>query len=129
MEEKLNELLTALGLADMADDPLKAYVLSSVTERLLNETNLTEQLPEGLACLGAELALGELLRLKKSMGLLEIEGLDLDAAVKSIQEGDTNITFASGEGSLTPEQRLDVLIACLTSDRSREVLRYRRLVW
>ena len=49
--------------------------------------------------------------------------------MKSIQEGDTNITFASGEGSLTPEQRLDVLIARLTADRSREILRYRRLVW
>jgi len=109
MEEKLNELLTALGLTEKVDDPLKVYVLSSVTERLLNETNLTE-LPDGLACLGAELALGELLRLKKSMGLLDIEGLDLDAAVKSIQEGDTNITFAS-------------------ADRSREILRYRRLVW
>ena len=128
MEEKLNELLTALGLTEKVDDPLTVYVLSSVTERLLNETNLTE-LPDWLACLGAELALGELLRLKKSMGLLDIEGLDLDAAVKSIQEGDTNITFASGEGSLTPEQRLDVLIARLTADRSREILRYRRLVW
>ena len=128
MEEKLNELLTALGLTEKVDDPLTVYVLSSVTERLLNETNLTV-LPDGLACLGAELALGELLRLKKSMGLLDIEGLDLDAAVKSIQEGDTNITFASGEGSLTPEQRLDVLIARLTADRSREILRYRRLVW
>ena len=128
MEEKLTELLTALGLADMGGDPLTVYVLSSVRERLLNETNLTE-LPDGLACLGAELALGELLRLKKSMGLLDIEGRDLDAAVKSIQEGDTNITFASGEGSLTPEQRLDVLIARLTADRSREILRYRRLVW
>ena len=128
MEEKLNELLTAMGLDSMTGDPLTAYVLSSVGERLLNETNLTE-LPEGLACLGAELALGELLRLKKSMGLLDIEGLDLDAAVKSIQEGDTNITFASGEGSLTPEQRLEALIGRLTGDRSREILRYRKLVW
>ncbi len=128
MEEKLNELLTALGLTEKVGDPLTVYVLSSVTERLLNETNLTE-LPAGLACLGAELALGELLRLKKSMGILDIQGLDLAAAVQSIQEGDTNITFASGEGSLTPEQRLDVLIARLTADRSREILRYRRLVW
>ena len=27
------------------------------------------------------------------------------------------------------EERLDVLIARLTADRSREILRYRRLVW
>ena len=127
MEEKLNELLEALELTELENDPLTAYVLSSVTERLLNETNLSE-LPEGLACLGAELALGELLRLKKSMGALDIEGLNLDAAVKQLQEGDTNITFAV-EATASPEQRLDALIAFLTSDRMREVIRYRRLVW
>lgn len=127
MEEKLNELLEAMELTELEDDPLTAYVLSSVTERLLNETNLSEP-PEGLACLGAELALGELLRLKKSMGALDIEGLNLDAAVKQLQEGDTNITFAV-EATASPEQRLDALIAFLTSDRMREVIRYRRLVW
>ena len=127
MEEKLTELLTAMGLTSLAGDPLTAYVLSSVTERLLNETNLSE-LPEGLACLGAELALGELLRLKKSMGTLEIEGLNLDAAVKQLQEGDTNITFAV-EATASPEQRLEALIARLTVNRMREVIRYRRLVW
>ena len=115
MEEKLNELLEALELTELENDPLTAYVLSSVTERLQNETNLSE-LPEGLACLGAELALGELLRLKKSMGALEIEGLNLDAAVKQLQEGDTNITFAV-EATASPEQRLEALIARLTVNR------------
>ena len=127
MEEKLNELLEAMELTELEDDPLTAYVLSSVTERLLNETNLSA-LPEGLACMGAELALGELLRLKKSMGTLDIEGMNLDAAVKQLQEGDTSITFAV-EDSSSPEQRLDALIASLTTDRMREVIRYRRLVW
>lgn len=127
MEEKLNELLEALELTELENDPLTAYVLSSVTERLLNETNLSE-LPEGLACLGAELALGELLRLKKSMGALAIEGLNLDAAVKQLQEGDTNITFAV-EATASPEQRLEALIARLTVNRMREVIRYRRVVW
>jgi len=53
----------------------------------------------------------------------------LDAAVKSIQEGDTNITFALGEGSSTPEQRLNSLIDYLINGRIGEIYRYRRLVW
>ena len=37
----------------------------------------------------------------------------MSAAVKQVQTGDTNITFAIGQGSMTPEQRLDSLIAYL----------------
>ena len=58
-----------------------------------------------------------------------MNGLDFEAAIKQIQEGDTNTVFAVGEGSLTPEQRLEVLISRLTRDRTREFIRYRRLVW
>lgn len=55
--------------------------------------------------------------------------MDLDAAVKQIQEGDTSVTFAAGEGSQTPEQRLDSLIDRLTAGREKELVRYRRLIW
>ena len=61
--------------------------------------------------------------------IITIEGFDLDAAVKSIQEGDTNITFALGEGSSTPEQRLNSLIDYLINGRIGEIYRYRRVVW
>jgi len=53
----------------------------------------------------------------------------LDAAIKQIQEGDTNTVFAIGEGSLTPEQRLNGLIDYLINGRSDELYRYRKLVW
>ncbi len=70
---------------------------------------------------------GRYLQYKKACG--QLTEFDLDAAVKSIQEGDTNITFAIGGGSQTPEQRLDALIASLCSERLEEVIRYRRLEW
>ena len=73
------------------------------------------------------MAVGEYLNMKKCSG--QLEGFDLDAAVKSIQEGDTNITFALGEGSSTPEQRLNSLIDYLINGRIGEIYRYRRLVW
>ena len=121
-------LLDSLKVTGAADDPFIPYLINSVTERVKNETNQPE-IPEGLHWLTVELVVGEYLSFKKNAGQLDIDGLDLEAAVKQIQEGDTNTVFAIGEGSQTPEQRLDSLIARLTRDRSREFIRFRRIQW
>ena len=55
--------------------------------------------------------------------------LDIDAAVKQIQEGDTSVTFAFGDGSSTPEKRLDLLIAFLMQNGKEQFVHYRRLRW
>lgn len=119
-------MLTALGVAGAADDPLLDMVLTNVQWRIKNLSNLSE-IPEGLESLAVSMAVGEYLNMKKCSE--QLEGFDLDAAVKSIQEGDTNITFALGEGSSTPEQRLNSLIDYLINGRIGEIYRYRRLVW
>lgn len=121
-------LLDALGVTGAGDDPLLPYLMNSVIERVKNETNQPE-VPEGLHYVAVELVVGEYLAFKKNAGQLDIDGLDLEAAVKQIQEGDTNTVFAIGEGSQTPEQRLDTLIARLRQDRTREFIRYRRVQW
>ena len=121
-------LLEALGVSGAGDDPLIPYMINSVTERVKNETN-QQEIPEGLHWVSVELVVGEYLTFKKNAGQLDMNGLDFEAAIKQIQEGDTNTVFAVGEGSLTPEQRLEVLISRLTRDRTREFIRYRRLVW
>ena len=127
MREKVVVMLTALGVAEAADDPLLDIVLNNVQWRIKNLSNLSE-IPEGLESLAVSMAVGEYLNMKKCSG--QLEGFDLDAAaVKSIQEGDTNITFALGEGSSTPEQRLNSLIDYLINGRIGEIYRYRRLVW
>lgn len=127
MRDKAVAMLTALGVAGAADDPLLDIVLNNVQWRIKNLSNLSE-IPEGLESLAVSMAVGEYLNMKKCFG--QLEGFDLDAAaVKSIQEGDTNITFALGEGSSTPEQRLNSLIDYLINGRIGEIYRYRRLVW
>lgn len=127
MREKVVVMLTALGVAGAADDPLLDIVLNNVQWRIKNLSNLSE-IPEGLESLAVSMAVGEYLNMKKCSG--QLEGFDLDAAaVKSIREGDTNITFALGEGSSTPEQRLNSLIDYLINGRIGEIYRYRRLVW
>ena len=121
-------LLEALGVSGAGDDPLIPYMINSVTERVKNETN-QDTIPDCLHYVAVELVVGEYLTFKKNAGQLDIDGLDLEAAVKQIQEGDTNTVFAIGDGSLTPEQRLEALLSRLTRDRTREFIRYRRLVW
>ena len=128
MLEDVIVLLDALRVTGAADDPLLPYMMNSVTERVKNETNQSE-VPEGLRHAVVELTAGEYLAFKKNAGQLKIDGLDLEAAVKQIQEGDTNTVFAIGDGSQTPEQRLDALVSRLTRDRSREFIRFRRIQW
>lgn len=126
MREDVVALLDAFGVMGAADDPLLDFIISTVTERIKNETN-QPAIPEGLNRLAVEMVAGQYLSLKKGSGQLEC--FDLEAAVKQIQEGDTNTVFAIGEGNTTPEQRLDTLINYLMNGRTREFIKYRRLVW
>ena len=119
-------MLTALGVTGAATDPLLDILLHNVQQRILNKTNQSV-IPEGLESVAVYMAVGEYLNMKKAMG--QLTGFDLEAAVKQIQEGDTNTVFAFGEGSLTPEQRLNGLIDYLINGRSDELYRFRKLVW
>ena len=126
MRDQVISMLTALGVTGAATDPLLDILLQNVQQRILNKTNQSV-IPEGLESVAVYMAVGEYLNMKKTVG--QLTGFDLDAAIKQIQEGDTNTVFAIGEGSLTPEQRLNGVIDYLINGRSDELYRYRKLVW
>ena len=126
MRDDVVAMLTALGVTGADADPLLDILLMNVQQRITNKINCST-IPEGLEGVAVYMAVGEYLNAKKAMG--QLTGFDLDAAIKQIQEGDTNTVFALGEGSLTPEQRLDSLINFLTNGRMDEIYRYRKLVW
>ena len=126
MREQVIEVLTALGVTGAADDPLLDMIISNVQWRIKNLIN-QQEIPEGLEGMAVSMAVGEYLNMKKVNG--QLEGFDLEAVVKQIQEGDTNISFAIGEGSSTVEDRLNSLIDYLINGRIGEIYRYRRLVW
>lgn len=126
MRDQVISMLTALGVTWVVGDPLLDILLQNVQQRILNKTNQSV-IPEGLESVAVYMAVGEYLNMKKTVG--QLTGFDLDAAIKQIQEGDTNTVFAIGEGSLTPEQRLDGLIDYLINGRSDELYRFRKLVW
>lgn len=126
MRDQVISMLTALGVTGATTDPLLDILLQNVQQRILNKTNQSV-IPEGLESVAVYMAVGEYLNMKKTVG--QLTGFDLDAAIKQIQEGDTNTVFAIGEGSMTPEQRLNGLIDYLINGRSDELYRYRKLVW
>lgn len=126
MRDQAISMLTALGVTWVVGDPLLDILLQNVQQRILNKTNQSV-IPEGLESVAVYMAVGEYLNMKKTVG--QLTGFDLDAAIKQIQEGDTNTVFAIGEGSLTPEQRLNGLIDYLINGRSDELYRFRKLVW
>lgn len=126
MREDVVKMLAALGITGADSDPLLDLVVSNVQQRILNLTNQST-IPEGAKSVAVYMAVGEYLNMKKGMG--QLEDFDLNAAIKQIQEGDTNITFAIGDGSQTPEQRLNSLIDFLINGRIGEIYRYRRIVW
>ena len=127
MREDVVTLLAALGVAGAAENPLLDLVINQVQWRIKNLTNLQE-VPEGLVGLAVQMAAGEFLSMLKASG--QLSGFELEeAAIKQIQEGDTNTVFSVGDGSYTPEQRLDSLIDFLINGRVGEIYRYRKMVW
>jgi hypothetical protein len=75
------------------------------------------------------MACGYFLYEKKAIDADSLKGFNLDTAIKSIQEGDTNITFAINEGSTTNEQKLDALINYLINYGEKHLVSYRCMTW
>ncbi len=128
MRDEALVIFGALGATWAGDDPLFDFVVGATIQTILNITGHSS-LPEGLNHVAAYRAAGQYLSALKGSGRLDLASVDLGAVAKQIQEGDTSVTFASGEGSKTPEQRLDVLIDCMISYGEKEINRYRKLVW
>ena len=125
----VGKLLESFGytLQD-GDDWLLGFCIQKVENNIKNECNVSS-VPCGLKKVASQMVVGEFLFAKKGIGQLQGLEIDIDAAIKQIQEGDTNVTFAFGNGSMTPEQRLDMLIAYLMTNGKSQFVHYRRLRW
>ena len=129
MTEKAKERLQSFGYEwKNGDEAILAFSVQKAENTIKNDCNISS-VPEGLINIAVDMAVGEFLMAKKAFAPNDIAGLDLSTAVKQIQEGDTSVTFAAGEGSLTAEQRLDNLINYLLTYGKGEFVHYRRLLW
>ena len=109
-----------------ADGWVLDFIIKKVENHIKNQCN-TSTVPEELHEIAVDMVVGEFLLNKKSRG--QLEGFDLEAAVKQIHEGDTSVTFAIGDGSKTPEERLDELILYLMNYGKEKFAAYRCIKW
>lgn len=127
--DEVKTRLASLGYEVKESDELAlTFCVEKVRSTVKNEVNW-QDVPEGLEHIAIDMAVGEFLLSKKTFMPDDLNGLDLDYAVKQIQTGDTNTVFATGEGSLTPEQRLTAFINYLLSYGKGEFNSFRRIRW
>lgn len=129
MLERVKTRLQSFGyVLQDGDEVILIFSIEKVTNTIKNDCNVSE-IPDGLMNIAIDMAVGEFLTVKKTFSPNDIAGLDLDCAVKQLQEGDKNTVFATGEGSLTAEQRLDNLLNYLLTYGRDEFSCYRRIRW
>lgn len=109
------------------------FIIKKVENSIISDCGIYDPLlgqkfiPEGLKQVAIDMVVGEFLLGKKSIG--QLTGFDISAAIKTIQEGDTTVTFAVGDGDSTPEKRLDILINYLMTYGRGKLASYRRIQW
>jgi hypothetical protein len=123
MYEDVIERLKSLGYeVNELDDWLLRFEINAVTQTIKNECNVTE-VPDGLHFVAVDMICGKFLFAKKGSG--QLDGFDVEAAAKSIKEGDTQVTYAISDTSIT----LDGLIGTLISAGKSQFTTYRRFAW
>ena len=129
MLERVKERLQSLGYTVKdSDDIAINFAMQKVENTIKNDCNISA-IPDGLMNIAIDMVVGEFLMSKKTFAPNDLLNFNLDSAIKQIQEGDTNISFAVGEGSKTDEQRLDSFIDYLLNYGRDEFITYRRFRW
>lgn len=107
------------------DSWMIGFSVQKVENTIKNECNVTS-IPDGLFNIAVDMICGEILFAKKQTG--QLEDFDFEIALKTVQAGDTTVTYAI-ESSMTPEQRLNSLISYLLSYGKGEFACYRKIKW
>jgi len=127
MFEDVVERLKSFGYeVTETDNWMLEFIIQKVENSIKADCNINT-IPEGLHEIAVDMVVGEFLLNKKSRG--QLEGFDLETAVRQIQEGDTSVTFAVGDGSKTSEERLDELILYLMNHGKGKFTSYRCIKW
>ena len=127
--EDVKARLQSFGyICQASDEFFLSFSIAKVTNTIKNDCNVSE-IPDGLYNIAVDMVVGDFLLCKKTFLPDDLTGLDLDYAIKQIDEGDMKTTFAIGEGTQTAEQRLDAFIAHLLTYGRDQFSCFRRLRW
>ena len=132
-EEFIKEILKRLisfGYTPNENDSwIITFCMQKVENHIKNSCNISE-IPNELKEVEIDRICCEFLFSKKQTGQLNVEnGFDLEMAIKQVQTGDTNVTFAVGEGSETLETKLNTLISYLLNYGESDFICYRQIKW
>lgn len=123
------ERLESFGYIFRKNDEVLLKTSVSRTENSVRNNCGLYEIPKELLDITADMAVGEFLAAKKVLCPGDIECVDLNAAVKRIEVGDTNTVFAVGEGCLTDEQRFDAFVNYLLCSGKNQLNSFRRFKW
>lgn len=127
MVNEVIERLKSVGYEPTEDDMwLIAPILEKAKDSIKIRCN-TRDVSSELNAAAVDMAAGEFLFFRKSAG--HLQGFDPEPAIKQIQEGDTSVTYAVGDGSSTSEQRLNAIIDYLMNHGATQILSFRRIKW
>lgn len=132
MLQEVKERLKSLGISVSSepgnpDEFMLNFLIEKVTNHIKAQTNLSS-IPVPLHHIAIDMVVGEYLLMKKSMGQLNIEGLDFGLVAKTIQDGDTTVTFAIDKDNMTPEASFNAFINYLRHD-AFDFIAHRVLTW
>ena len=129
IEEILKRLISFGYTPNENDYWIITFCMQKVENHIKNSCNISE-IPNELKEVEIDRICGEFLFSKKQTGQLNAENsFDLEMAIKQVQAGDTNVTFAVGEGSETLETKLNTLISYLLNYGESDFICYRQIKW
>lgn len=118
--------LVSFGYTPTEEDAwVIAFTTKGTVNHVLNEIN-HQTVPDGLFEVVVDMVCGEVMNAKFLSGQLDLDSLDLDGMIQSVQEGDTNVSF-SAEGS--DEAKLNNLLSWLMQGKGCDLLCYRKMRW
>jgi len=123
MYEDVIARLQSLGYTVVESDQYAIeFAIQKVTWTIRNECNVAE-IPDGLHNIAVDMVCGEFLSMMKGSGRLS--EFDVENAIKSIKEGDTQVTYAVSDMA----NPLDWLINYLMNYGKSQFITYRRFAW
>lgn len=128
--KKILQRLISFGYTPSeADSWMITFCMQKVENHIKNSCNISE-IPDELKEIEIDRICGEFLFSKKQTNQLNADnGFDVEMAIKQVQAGDTNVTFAVGEGSETLETKLNALISYLMNFGEGDFVCYRQIKW
>lgn len=105
------------------------FELDKLIAYTVNYCNLASvaQLPDVLALRVVDRVCSEFLFYKKNTG--QLTNFDYSQATKSIEQGDTKVTFAVGQEGNTDESRFDKAVDYMQKGYDKWICKYRVMRW